>query len=253
MRSSAGGTVTRVSPATLVTLSLVVAAPSPGEGPARDPASETIGGVAVSPEGPIPAHVLWRDYVRVEPPKQRGHGLMIAAGVAFGVGAIYQLGDLALCGNCATGVAERVLIGPAMILAPIGGYMRGRYDAYVDASIGRRPRKAVLPLAIGMTMAAIGAVAGLTNEVFWWQCAVGETGPYHTPAPINTQFEGPECRTTLARLTLDGSALLVSGGLGLGMWGLKYRRDTRAYERAVFAVLPRARPGELGVGLMGRF
>lgn len=240
-----------VSLATLVTLSLVVVAPSSGGGPEEGPAAAAVGGAAVGPDGPVPPHVLWRDYVRIEKPRSRGHGLLIAAGATFGVGALIQLGDLAFADNGGLGVMERVFIGPAMILAPLGGLMRGRYDAYMDASIGRRPRKAIVPIAVGLTVAAIGAVGGLTNEAFWWQCNIGESGPYFSAGPISEA--GFDCRTTLSRIALDSSALLVSGGLGLSAWGFKYRRDTRAYSRAVFAVVPRVRVGELGVGLMGRF
>ncbi|MEZ4449315.1 MAG: hypothetical protein R3B09_07535 [Nannocystaceae bacterium] len=243
-----------MSLATALTLSLLMVAPSAGgiaEGIAEGPARSE--GAAIGPDGPVPVTVLWRDYVRVERPRSRGRGLLIATGATFGVGVLVQLGNLAFAQDRGVGVVERAFFASTMVLAPIGGFVRGRYDAYTDRSLGRTMRRPTGMIALGFTMAGLGAIGGLLNEAFWWPCVVGETGPYYQPGPINQVAVGPQCHNTLSRAALDGATLLVAGGLGLATWGLKYRHDARAYERAVLAVVPRVRAGEVGLGVTGRF
>lgn len=202
----------------------------------------------------VPAWVLWRDYVRVEPPANDGKMLLIVAAVGFGVGGLFQLGDMALNDNGSTGLVERVFMGSAMILAPIGAHQRGRYDAFMDTAIGRRRRATTPWIGSGLALAGIGAASGIANEVLWWRCQVGETGPYVIEPPDPNLFSpGEPCRSTISRLILDGSALMVASGLAMAMWGIRYRRDMRSYERAVIAVVPGVGVDRLGIGLAGRF
>ncbi|MCB9566142.1 MAG: hypothetical protein H6710_02815 [Myxococcales bacterium] len=208
---------------------------------------------AVGPEGPVPAWQLWQDYVRVERPRYRGTGLFIAAGATFGAGVLAQLVDVAFNDGEGSGFVDRFFIAPSMILAPLAGHFRGRYDAYMDASIGRRPRPARAFVAAGFALAALGAAGGLVNEGLWWQCWIGESGPYYREPPPDVFVAPRSCRSGLARGVLDASALMVSGGMAMALWGVKYRRDMRAYERAVFAVVPRVQQGQLGLGVVGSF
>ncbi|MCA9660307.1 MAG: hypothetical protein KC486_18335 [Myxococcales bacterium] len=235
--------------------SLVVAVAAPEvEGPVAPAEESTISlaADAEGPDGPVPAWVLWRDYVRVKRPKTRGTGLMIAAGATYGVGILAQLADIAFNDGLGSGFVDRLFIGPAMILAPIGGYLRGRDDAFVDASLGRR-RKVKGLMAAGLTLAGIGAIAGLANEGMWWQCWISGEGPYYIEPPPDVFVPQTVCRSGVARLALDASALLVGGGLAMGLWGLKYRKDSRSYERAVLAVVPRVQTTQVGLGIVGSF
>ncbi|MEZ4384656.1 MAG: hypothetical protein R3A79_25225 [Nannocystaceae bacterium] len=237
-------------------VSLVVAVAAPEvEGP--DAPSEvttvSLAADAVGPDGPVPAWVLWRDYVRVKRPKRRGTGLLIAAGATYGVGVFAQLIDIAFNDGLGSGFVDRMWIGPSMVLAPIGGYLRGRDDAFVDASVGRRRKGAKGLMAAGLALAGVGAIAGLANEAMWWQCWISGDGPYYIEPPPEVFVPQTVCRSGAARLVLDASALLVGGGLAMGLWGLKYRKDARAYERAVLAVVPRVQTTQVGIGLVGSF
>lgn len=233
-------------------LSLAISA-APTEAPEPADAPTPLVSEAVGPDGPVPAAVLWNDYVRVQRPRGAGKGLFIAAGAAFGVGLVAQLADVAFNEGQGSGFVDRVFLGPAMILAPIGGYIRGRHDAFMDASIGRKRRPARAILGAGFALAAVGAVAGLANEALWWQCWIGETGPYYKEPPPDVFVAPRSCRSGLARGVLDASALMVGSGLAMALWGVKYRRDSRAYERAAFAVVPRLQQGQVGLGIVGSF
>ena len=235
--------------------------------PALDAEEAEDGALVLPREGPLPseglagaplagsaARPLDQGYVKVKAPEGRGTVVFIAAAASFGAGALTQLLDLAVNDGAGSGVLERVFIGSAMVLAPIGGHLRGRHDAYMDTALGRR-RRATRPwLAAGLALAGVGAAAGIANEVLWWRCWTGETGPYAIPPPSSALFTPVvTCRSTPARLILDGSALMVSSGLAMALWGIRYGRDSRSYERAVLAVVPRVGASELGLGLTGRF
>jgi hypothetical protein len=247
------GTVAGVIRALVLALSVASNSAEAAEASATTPATAVTTQPRQAEE--IPAWLLWRDYVKVAPPQGDGKALFIAAAATFGVGAVIQLSDLALNDNSMSGVTERLFIGPAMILAPIGGALRGRYDAYMDTALGRRTRPTKGMIAAGLTLAAVGAIGGVTNEVLWWRCMVGETGPYRQVAPDPDLFTpGSEpCPFSAARLALDGSAMMVSSGLGMALWGLRYRRDMRAYERAVIAAVPTMNSHHFGLALWGRF
>ncbi len=208
---------------------------------------------AVGPEGPVPAWEIWHDYVRIKRPSSRGTGLMIAAGAAYGVGILAQLGDIAFNDGLGSGFVDRLFIGTSMVLAPVGGFLRGRDDAFVDAAVGRRKRPTKLMIGMGLAMAGVGAIAGLANEGMWWQCSLSQTGPYFVEPPPDVFVPDSVCRSGVARLALDGSALMFSGGLAMGLWGLKYRKDSKKYERAVISVVPRLQRSQVGFGIVGSF
>lgn len=245
-----------VSWAYAFSLAIVAAAPA-GErvGPEEPVTSEvlSLSKDAVGPEGPVPAWELWQDYVRIKRPKGRGTGLMIAAGAAYGVGIFAQLTDIAFNEGQGSGYVDRLFLGTSMVLAPVGAFLRGRDDAFVDAAVGRRKRPANVMIGVGLAMAGIGAIAGLANEGMWWQCRLSETGPYYVEPPPDVFVPDSVCRSGLARLALDGSALMFGGGLAMGLWGLKYRRDSKKYERAVISVVPRMQRSQVGFGIVGSF
>ena len=219
----------------------------------REESTESLAAQAQGPEGPVPAWQLWHDYVRIQRPAHRGTGLMIAAGVTFGIGLAAQVGDIALNDGQGEGFAERLFIGPSFVLAPLGGFFRGRDDAFVDASVGRHKKSAKTIMIAGFALAGIGAVGGLVNEALWWQCQIGERGPYKVEPPEDVLRPVNVCRSGIARLGLDVSALMLSGGLGMGLWALKYRKDSKTYERAVIAVVPQLQRSQVGFGIVGSF
>ncbi len=237
------------------TSSLVIAAAFVSEAPEgpRDTSTVSLAAAAQGPEGPVPAWELWHDYVRIERPARRGTGLMIAAGVTFGVGIAAQVGDIALNDGEGSGYVDRLFIGPSLVLAPLGGFLRGRDDAFVDASVGRHKKSAKTMMIAGLALAGIGAIGGLVNEALWWQCWVGEQGPYHVEPPADVFVSVNVCRSGIARVALDTSALMLSGGLAMGLWGLKYRKDSKKYERAVIAVVPQMQRSQVGFGIVGSF
>ncbi len=234
----------------------IVAAPAAERVGSEEPVTSEVISLsqdAVGPEGPVPSWEIWQDYVRIKRPNGRGTGLLIAAGATYGVGILAQLTDVAINDGLGSGYAERLFLGASMVLAPVGGFLRGRDDAFVDAAVGRRKASSKVMIGVGLAMAGIGAIAGLANEGMWWQCRINETGPYYVEPPPDVFVAESVCRSGVSRLVLDGSALMFGGGLAMGVWGLKYRKDSKKYERAVISVVPRMQRSQVGIGIVGSF
>jgi hypothetical protein len=191
-----------------------------------------------------------RDYVRVARPRLRGTGLMVTAGSLYATAVAFQLGDLAVCDNCAYGALERGFLAPAAILAPIGAAMRGRSDAYRDTAARFEPRNTRPTIIAGVSLAAAGAVAGIANEVMWWQCKRNGTGPYVRDGGDDWWND---CRYGVGRATLNLSAAALTAGISMVAWGLRYRRDAHAYRNARVTVAPQIGRREAMLTLAGRF
>ena len=245
------------------------AASSPGPPPDRAPAGETPFGAAPSPTtrsgapatplgSPAAAVGTWRrDYVEVAPPRFRGTGLIVGSGVGYAAAVVTQLIDATVYRNVGSGLLDRVFLLTGIALAPAGADARGRYDAYYDAAIGlpTRPTRPLIGAGLGLTL--LGGLATVTSEVMWWQCAIGDEGPYHTGG--TSEFEEfsnrrrRPCNYAAGRAVVDLGAGTLGAGLGMLTWGLRYRHDSRIYSRARFAVLPRASRGQVGLTVAGSF
>ena len=243
--------------------------PAPGDDPEVAPASEALSSeteVVEHVPAPVPAPApaattspvldhepaggadRWkRDYVRVQRPRMRGTGLMVTAGSLFATALAFQIGDWAICGNCARGLLERGFLLPAAVLAPIGAMMRGRSDAYRDTA-ARLPHRDTRSVVIGgLSLAAVGAAAGLANEIMWWQCIRNEKGPY----VVDDDWWG--CRHGVGRATLDLSFAAFTAGISMVAWGLRYRRDANVYRNARVTVAPHVTSREAMLTIAGRF
>lgn len=193
---------------------------------------------------------LHSGWVAVKPPRWRGTGLFIGAGALLGSAIIFQLVDGLVCGDCGTGVTERVFLAASMGLAAGGGVMKGHADAYDDTAL-RRKRPDTRPILIaGAALVGVGAVVGLVNDGLWWRCVINGSGPYQTSDGLGWH----DCRYDLTRGLLDLGAASTAAGLGMLSWSLSYRRDARAYERArVIGLRPTLGRDRLGVSVGGRF
>ena len=235
------------------------AAAPPESEPVAPPQPDTVVGPQPAPTEPAPTvspdfedsapglHPdLGRDYVTIKAPTWRGTGQFIAAASLFGLGVAFQVGDTVLCGNCASGVFERVVFGTSMGLAAGGGVMRGHADAYDDAALRRDRREVRRTLIMGAALTGVGAVMGLANEGMWWNCWINGEGPYADG--------GFDCRQGLSRGILDVATATTATGLGMLTWSLTYRRDARAYTRArVIGLRPTFGRERVALSLEGRF
>lgn len=232
-------------------------APAPAEPPAELPLVEPLSPAPVTPPEPEPelapgleadAHDRW---VKVEPPRFRGTGLLIAAGVLYASAVAYQAGDSVLCGDCAGGFIERALMFTGMGLAAGGGVHRAHADAYDDTAFGRSRRDTRRTFIAGVALTGAGAVLGLVNEGLWWRCFFSGDGPYAADGAGNGLAD---CRYGVSRALLDVSVAATGTGLGLLSWSLTYRRDAKAYQRArVIGLRPTLGRDRFGLGLAGRF
>lgn len=247
----------------------VVAAPVGVELPV-DPAGEPPA-AAVEPPGPAvvgPRPVMereraplvasdlpdsdWPDsgWVTVRAPRFRGTGMLVGSGLALGGALAFQAIDALVCGNCATGVTERVMLAASMGLAAGGGAARGRADAYDDTVLRRERPNTRRALLVGAALTGVGAALGLANEGMWWRCAVGGEGPYQV------RFGGGsfDCRYGVTRGVLDLATVSTATGLAMLTWSLTYRRDARALRRArVIGLRPTMGRERWGLSLEGRF
>lgn len=225
-------------------------------GSASAPASRV--GEPTAPLGGGPATGAWRrDYVEVTPPRHRGTGLLVGSGLGYAAAVITQLIDATVYRNVGSGLLDRLFLLTGIALAPAGADLRARHDAYYDAAIGlpTRPTRPLIGAGLGLTL--LGGLTTITSEVMWWQCAIGDEGPYHTGGM--SEFEEfsnrrrRPCNYGAGRTVVDLGAGTLGAGLGMLAWGLRYRHDARIYSRARFAVLPRAGRGQLGLTLAGSF
>jgi len=195
------------------------------------------------------------DHVRIHPPKYRGTGLFVGAGVAFGVVALYQVGDVLLCGGCAIGILERLGLAVGIASAAGGGVVRAYHDAWYDTALRRTRAPAKRFIVAGAVLTGVGGALGLTNEMLWWGCWVGGVGPY---AFTVTDEWGPwtDCRHGVAQGLTDGASALVASGGGLLGYGLALRKRQGLFRRAkVVATVPSFGLGRSGLSLRlgGRF
>lgn len=192
-------------------------------------------------------------YVVVRPPRWRGTGLLVGSAGLLASALIFQLTDALACGNCATGVVERVFLAGSMGLAAGGGVVRAHADAYDDTALRRERRDTRRALIAGATLTGAGAVLGLVNDGLWWRCVIGNAGPY-TTEPVNEWNFSFNCRYGLTRGLLDVASISTATGLGLLSWSLAYRRDAKAYERArVIGLRPTVGRNRWMLGVEGRF
>jgi hypothetical protein len=189
-------------------------------------------------------------YVTVRPPRWRGTGILIGAGALYAAAIAFQAGDSVLCGDCATGVIERIFLFGSMGMAAGGAVMRGHADAYDDTALRRDRPDTRKTLIAGAVLTGAGAVMGLVNEGLWWSCVVTGDGPYET----NGDFNGTGCNYLTSRALLDIGTATTAAGLGLLSWSLTYSRDARAYQRArVIGLRPTLGRDRWGLGVGGRF
>jgi hypothetical protein len=177
--------------------------------------------------------------VEVRPPTWRGTGLFATSGVLFGITAMMQAGDFALCdGECLMGFTERALLAGTMAAAATGGAIRGRADAYDDAVVGYGGRRVGTAIAVGGALVGAGAVVGIANDVVYWRCFGTFTG----------------CNPVRTRILLDLGAAMVAAGGALLAYGLRARADRRFYRRArAVSVGPFGGRQTAGVAVGGRF
>lgn len=217
----------------------VVAGPAPVQDPERAPVARE------------DWHDSKSDWVTVRAPRWRGTGLWVGAGLAMGGAFTFQLVDALLCGSCAYGLVERVMLGASMGLSAGGGVVRGRADAYDDTVLRRDRPDTRRTLIIGTALAGAGVVLGLVNEGMWWRCVIADAGPYRVEAD---DFRSFNCRYGLNRGLVDLASASTATGLGLLTWSLNYRRTAKGLERArVVGLRPALGRDRWGVSLGGRF
>jgi len=256
-------------PAPAETAPAPATAPAPDTGetaPAPEPAPvvdqpvaplapfEAPGAPMPEPElAPLVDDVSTEAYITVRPPQWRGSGQLIAAGSLFVAAVAFQAGDTAICGDCATGVFERILLFTSMGLAGGGGVARGHADAYDDTALRRERPDTRRALIAGAVLTGVGAAIGLVNEGLWWHCVIeGGAGPYEATNSGDV-FEN-QCRMGVNRAMIDVATASTGTGLALLGWSLTYRRDAKAYERArVIGLRPNVGRDRFGIGLQGRF
>lgn len=219
----------------------IVEAPAPAPVPTAAPTFDT----------PPALDPLDRDWVSVRAPNFRGTGQFIAAGTLYALAVVFQAGDTLACGDCATGVFERVLLFTSMGLAAGGGVNRGHADAYDDTALKRERPDTRRALIAGATMTGVGAVLGLVNEGLWWGCVLGDAGPYQGNADFFSEYD---CRYGISRGVLDVASATTATGLALMTWSLTYKRDARAYSRArVIGFRPTFSRERWALAIEGRF
>lgn len=224
-------------------------APSPEVEPLAPEVTPPAGPMPVETESPLPREDT-SGYVLVRAPRFRGTGLFIASGIMLGSAIIFQAVDSLMCGDCATGVMERVFLGGTMALAAGGGAVRGHADAYDDTALRRERPDTRRMLIVGAALTGGGALVGLVNEGMWWRCVFSNAGPYVDEG----SFGAFDCRYGVTRGLLDFASVTTAAGLGMLTWSLAYRRDAKAYERArVVGLRPTLGRDRLGLSLGGRF
>lgn len=222
--------------------------PTPPPEPAVAPAAPLAPDAELAPG--LEADSLER-YVTVRPPRWRGTGILIGAGALYAAAIAFQAGDSALCGDCATGVIERIFLFGSMGMAAGGSVLRGHADAYDDTALGRDRPDTRKTLIIGAALTGAGAVMGLVNEGLWWSCVVTGEGPYETN---DDDWNGTGCNYLTSRALLDVGTATTAAGLGLLSWSLTYSRDAKAYRRArVIGLRPTIGRDRWGLGVGGRF
>ncbi len=194
-----------------------------------------------------------RGYVTVKAPRWRGTGQFALAGITFAAGVTFQMVDMLMCLNCATGITERVFFASSIGLAAGAGATRAHADAYDDVAMGRSMRNPRRALIAGAVLTGVGATLGLVNEGMWWRCVVDREGPYRQAIAGNDFFTHP-CNYEASRGMLDLAVGATATGMAMLTWAITYRRDARAYRRArVIDVSPLASRGQLGLQIGGRF
>jgi hypothetical protein len=166
--------------------------------------------------------------------------------------------DAAVFRNVGTGLLDRGFLLATAITVPLGAHMRARHDAYYDAAIGRGRREVRRLVGAGAGLVVLGGLATVASEAMWWQCAIGDEGPYHTggtsefPDDFSNRRRRP-CNYDVARTVVDLGTAAFSAGAGMLVYGLRYRHDSRIYARARFVLVPTAAPGRGGLAMVGRF
>ena len=180
--------------------------------------------------------------------------MLVASGIVFAHAITFQGLDTLVFGELATGGIERAMMASTVALAAGGAAVRAHADAYDDTALGRRRPNTRRAIISGAVLTGVGAVVGLANEGLWWRCVFDGSGPYRTDGQGDDFGSLFDCRYGVSRGLLDLSTAATSAGLGLLTWGLIYRRDARAYQRArVIGLRPTLGRDRFGLGLGGRF
>lgn len=225
------------------------------EDPLEDPLGDPLE-LAVADQSDLPPRLgAERErYVAIRPPRWRGTGMLVAAGVVFAHALTFQGIDSLVVGNVATGGVERALMATTVGLAAGGAAVRAHADAYDDTALRRRRPETRRMLIAGATLAGVGAAVGLVNEGLWWRCAFDGSGPYRTEGGDFFDISAFDCRYGISRGLLDLSTGATSVGLAMMTWALVYRRDARAYQRArVVGLRPTLGRDRWGLSIEGRF
>src|SRR5690606_7434871 len=145
-------------------------------------------GPPVVAPGPAPAFTpvgdgeAWkRDYVRVIPPRYRGTGQLVIAGLFTGSVLIKQLALAIVCDDpgcdLLRGYARVARVG-AVALTATGMRARGRSNAYRDALVGApRPTQLQARRRNGWILAGGGAALFAADALLHAACLIGR-GPY---------------------------------------------------------------------------